>query len=125
MLGLVGFLLSLLAGCILPWAAAVVDGVDATLENALGAYPLHPAEAWGPQWDPEDIADLSEDVPLILTFGLMVAEMKIWMLCLRLLVLALMFSLFFGFLMEGLGDMPKILILEMMLPASFPLFLVV
>ena len=46
-----------------PWAVAEVDCVDAALETALGAYPIHPGEAWRPGWDPEDIFDLAEDVP--------------------------------------------------------------
>ena len=46
-----------------PWAVAKVDCVDAALETALGAYPVHPGEAWRPGWDPEDISDLAEDVP--------------------------------------------------------------
>ena len=46
-----------------PWAVAEVDSVDAALETALGAYPVHPGEAWRPEWDPEDISDLEDDVP--------------------------------------------------------------
>ena len=45
-----------------PWAVAEVDSVDATLETALGAYPL-PGELWRPGCDPEDISALAEDVP--------------------------------------------------------------
>ena len=46
-----------------PWAVAKVDCVDAALETALGAYPVHHGDAWRPGWDPEDISDLAEDVP--------------------------------------------------------------
>ena len=46
-----------------PWAVAEVDCVDAALETALGAYPVHLHEAWRPGWDLEDISDLAEDVP--------------------------------------------------------------
>ena len=41
----------------------MVDSVDAVLESAFGAYHLDTAEAWRRQWDPEDIAGLSEGVP--------------------------------------------------------------
>ena len=37
--------------------------MDATLELALGGYPLDPGAPWNPGWDPEDIADFSDDVP--------------------------------------------------------------
>ena len=47
----------------------MVDSVDAALENALVAYTQDPASAWRPGWDPEDIADLSDD---------MLAHRKIW-----------------------------------------------
>ena len=60
--GMGGYLLFLLAGCN-PWAVAEVDGVDAALESALGAYPVHPSDAWSPRWDPEDISYLAEGVP--------------------------------------------------------------
>ena len=40
-----------------PCAVAEVGSVDAALERALGAYPVHPSEAWSPGWDPEDISD--------------------------------------------------------------------
>ena len=46
-----------------PWAVAVADTVDASLENALGCYPVHPGDAWNPDWDTEDVLDLAEDVP--------------------------------------------------------------
>ena len=46
-----------------PWAVAEVDCVDAALETALGAYPIHPGDAWRPGWDPEDISDLADGVP--------------------------------------------------------------
>ena len=29
----------------------------------LGAYPLDPAGAWNPSWEPEDIADLAHGLP--------------------------------------------------------------
>ena len=70
-----------------------MDSVDAALENPLAAYPLDPARAWRPEWDPEDVADLSEGSLLTLIFGLMAAEMRIWMPGVELVVLALMFSL--------------------------------
>ena len=38
-------------------------------KNALVAYTQDPASAWRPGWDPEDIADLSDDMP---------AHTKIW-----------------------------------------------
>ena len=46
-----------------PWAVAEVDNVDAALETALAAYPVHPGHAWRPGWDPEDVSDLADDVP--------------------------------------------------------------
>ena len=46
-----------------PCAVASVDWVDIALERALGAYPGRPAAAWSPEWDPEDICDLAEDIP--------------------------------------------------------------
>ena len=46
-----------------PWAVAEVDSVDAALETALGAYTIHPGGAWNPGWDPEDIVDLTDNVP--------------------------------------------------------------
>ena len=38
-----------------PWAVAEIDNVDATLESALGAYPVVPGDTWLPGWDPADI----------------------------------------------------------------------
>ena len=46
-----------------PWAVAVADSADASLESALGAYPLDPGGDWNPGWDLEDIADLVDGVP--------------------------------------------------------------
>ena len=46
-----------------PWAVAEVDSIDAALETALGAYPIHPGEAWSPGWDPEDVLYLTDNVP--------------------------------------------------------------
>ena len=46
-----------------PWAVAKVDRIDAALETALGAYPVHLGGAWKPEWDPEDISDLADVVP--------------------------------------------------------------
>ena len=46
-----------------PWAVAEVDSVDAALETALGAYPICPGGDWNPGWDPEDIVDLTDNVP--------------------------------------------------------------
>ena len=45
-----------------PWAVAEVDSIDAALETALGAYPIHPGGAWNPGWDPEDVLDLADDI---------------------------------------------------------------
>ena len=47
-----------------PWAVAEVDSVDAALETALGVYPVHPGGDWRPGWDPEDIVDLADSVPV-------------------------------------------------------------
>ena len=55
-----------------PWAVAEVDSVDAALETALGAYPVHPGENLRPGWDPDDIIDLADsdlDHPNIWTDG--------------------------------------------------------
>ena len=68
-----------------PWAVAEVDSVHVAMESALGVYPFHLHEAWRPGWDPEDISDLAEDVPLIPMFGLMAAGMRTLMLWLGLL----------------------------------------
>ena len=38
-----------------PWSVAEVDSVDAALETALGAYPVHLGGVWRPGWDLEDI----------------------------------------------------------------------
>ena len=38
-----------------PWATALADTVDASLETALGGYPLGLGLSWNPGWDPEDI----------------------------------------------------------------------
>ena len=46
-----------------PWATALADTVDASLETALGGYPLSLGSNWNPGWDPEDIVDLADDFP--------------------------------------------------------------
>ena len=58
-----GFLLFPNVGYILLGLLLSLIAFDAVLESALGAYPLDTAEAWRPQWDPEDIADISEGMP--------------------------------------------------------------
>ena len=91
----------------LSWAAAVVDSVDAALENALVAYPQDPASAWRPGWDPEDIADLSDDMPAhpkIWTDGSREEDVDALVGSLELVPLV---GRSLGFLTVGLGDTPQ------------------
>ena len=41
----------------------MADAVGASLECALGGYPVFLGDAWSPGWDPEGVLDLADDVP--------------------------------------------------------------
>ena len=61
--GMAGYLWLTPRGVDSPWPVAISDSVDACLETVLGDYPVLPGEDGNPGWDPDDIADMAEDVP--------------------------------------------------------------
>ena len=45
------------------WAIAIAATVDASLECALGGYPVCLGATWNPDWDLEDVLDPADEVP--------------------------------------------------------------